>query len=113
MPVSPKERGNCLSTLASWLHAEEKLNVQELLLSSAMHQHGARGLPPGIPAGADHEPTFPSSCFPPSPSRVQFLCLPPAPQPGIGEGFPSLQLVGRCWFATGEPVSTSCGWLLC
>lgn len=59
-----------------------------------------------------NQPALPPASLPPSPSRVRFLCLPPAPQPGIGEGFPSLQRVGCCWFATEEPASTSCGWLL-
>lgn len=71
---------------------EQELSLQELL--SALPHASTE---PQLFQLASHQGLIlkqpcPSSCFP---SRVQFLCLPPAPQPRSGEGFPRFLVCHR------------------
>lgn len=99
-PISPKEGHlphGCMLSKSSACKSCSQLCHTPAWSHSSSSWHPTTGSPWNNPA-------LPPASLPRFPSRLQFPCLPPAPQPRTGEGFPRLLLV--C------PVSPSCGWLL-
>lgn len=88
---APTRRGTCLR-----LHAEQELSLQELL-SALPHS----SMEPQLFQLASHQGSswnnsaLPPASLPPFPGRVQLLCLPAAPHPRTGEGFPRLLVCHR------------------
>ena len=113
MPVSPKERGNHLSTLASWLHAEEKQCARaaiQLCRTPAWSQRS----PSWHPTRGGSWTNLPFLLLPSLPPQQSSVPLPASCTPTWNRG--RLPKSAACWpllVATREPVSTSCGWLLC
>lgn len=96
-PTSPKEghlpHGCTLSKSSAWKSCSELCHMPAWSQSSSSW-HPTKG-------SSWNNSALPPASLPHLPSRVQFLCLPPAPQPRRGEGFPRLLV---CHRRTCEPL---------